>query len=436
MSIAVPIIAIIVVWAFVLAPWLLRSQRPMSHTGEAFDDTRVLFEGDSGNVAARRRPRVNKRDVRRFEDDTEDYEVIDASDISVVDEEETPAVTVAGAAAKAKANPRQPGAQLSDEPEGGDAVKTDAPETVEGEIVEESGKAKAETTAKEATPAGSAVPVSAQQDKNEKSEDAARESEEDELLIEDEAEKDKPVDLKSKLVDDAEAAEVFSAPAVAVVADDAYDLDSAYTSPVDLMYPGAVDTEEQVSQIPQAIESVEESETEMDEDTDLSEDEVAFAQRRLGRGGWDPVAEKAASATRYQRRQRTLLGLSLAVVLTVCLGIVVGGWTWWFAGIAGIFSMIYLIALRTQVRQEQALLRRRVYHLRRARLGVRSAEDDELAIPRSLRRPGAVVLEVDDDSPDFDHLPVHYDDDEFDGFDGPHASNRQRRDDLASRRVS
>ena len=151
MSIAVPIIAIIVVWAFVLAPWLLRSQRPMSHTGEAFDDTRVLFEGDSGNVAARRRPRVNKRDVRRFEDDTEDYEVIDASDISVVDEEETPAVTIAGAAAKAKANPRQPGAQLSDEPEGGDAVKTDAPETVEGEIVEESGKAKAETTAKEAT---------------------------------------------------------------------------------------------------------------------------------------------------------------------------------------------------------------------------------------------------------------------------------------------
>lgn len=88
------------------------------------------------------------------------------------------------------------------------------------------------------------------------------------------------------------------------------------------------------------------------------------------------------------------------------------------------------------MRQEQALLQRRVYHLRRARLGVRNAEDEALAIPRNLRRPGAVVLEIDDDSPDFDHLPVHFDDDEFDGFDGPHATNRQRRDDLASRRVS
>ena len=172
-------------------------------------------------------------------------------------------------------------------------------------------------------------------------------------------------------------------------------------------------------------------------DTDLSEDEVEFAQRRLGRGGWDPVAEKEKSATRYQRRQRTLLGLAVAVVLTVALGIVVGGWTWWLAAVAGVLTVTYLIALRSQVRQEQALMRRRVRHLRRARLGVRNAEDEELKIPRNLRRPGAVVVEIDDESPDFVHLPLSYSDGEDGDFDGPHAGpdGYGRRDDLAARRA-
>ena len=157
----------------------------------------------------------------------------------------------------------------------------------------------------------------------------------------------------------------------------------------------------------------------------------------MGRGGWDPVAEKEKSATRYQRRQRTLLGLAVAVVLTVALGIVVGGWTWWLAAVAGVLTVAYLIALRSQVRQEQALMRRRVRHLRRARLGVRNAEDEELKIPRNLRRPGAVVVEIDDESPDFVHLPLSYSDGEDGDFDGPHAGpdGYGRRDDLAARRA-
>ncbi len=165
------------------------------------------------------------------------------------------------------------------------------------------------------------------------------------------------------------------------MASDAYAYDETYTSPVDLMYPGAVDkaeVNEDDSVDVASADEVDEAEgseneaaaAEADEagmDTDLSEDEVEFAQRRLGRGGWDPVAEKEKSATRYQRRQRTLLGLAVAVVLTVALGIVVGGWTWWLAAVAGVLTVAYLIALRSQVRQEQALMRRRVRHLRRGR---------------------------------------------------------------------
>ena len=53
----------------------------MSHTGEAFEDTRVLFEGDSGKVAGRRRPRLRAGDVHRRDDEDEaDYEVVEAAD--------------------------------------------------------------------------------------------------------------------------------------------------------------------------------------------------------------------------------------------------------------------------------------------------------------------------------------------------------------------
>ena len=80
---------------------------------------------------------------------------------------------------------------------------------------------------------------------------------------------------------------------------------------------------------------------------------------------------------------------------------------------------------------EHDLHRRRVAQLRRARLGVRNAHDEELAIPRNLRRPGAVVLEADDESPDFDFLPV-YDGDELDDL---VVNRRELRDDLSARRV-
>lgn len=457
MSTAVPIIAIIVVWLFVLAPWLLgRNNRPMSHTGEAFEDTRVLFEGDSGKVAGRRRPRLRAEDVHRRDDEDEaDYEVVEVADAanSESDAETTKpssrSVTIAGAARRAKSQPFGSGSRAftgASASTAGEESKEQA-ETIDGELVEE---AIAEEDESAVEPQAAAVPVSQQADAD-KEANTAEADDVDDVLLEDE---DDAADKASKN-DAAEVAaaeaEVFSAPAVSSVASDAYTYDETYTSPVDLMYPGAVDkaeVRENDSVEPAGADYVSEAKgseklaaaTEAGEaglDTDLSEDEVEFAQRRLGRGGWDPVAEKEKSATRYQRRQRTLLGLAVAVVLTVALGIVVGGWTWWLAAVAGVLTVAYLIALRSQVRQEQALMRRRVRHLRRARLGVRNTEDEELKIPRNLRRPGAVVVEIDDESPDFVHLPLSYSDGEDGDFDGPHAGpdGYDRRDDLAARRA-
>lgn len=504
------IVLIIIVWLFVLAPWLLRSQRPVSHTGEAFDDTRVLFEGGSGNVEGRRRPKLTPGDIHAHEQDEEDYELVEAV------EEDTPRQTIAGAAARAKADTLSSrgnrffayGAaekakleqQGSEETESTvDASARETFELIDGEVVEETPAEAAESyRASQSLPQDAELvedvedlDISDEIDEVEThvqprvkrvslrdrfDEDVLEENLLDQPMEREDAEglKAHPgsshepstpaVDREHEKVAAAEV-EIFTAPALAAVSEDAYELDETYTSPVDLLYPGAVDpqpvsevnSKERASEAQAPLddedrnqgnaEGLEQSELqaagrtgdvavhEMPEDMseELSEEELEFAARRMGRGGWDPIADKQASASRFQRRQRTLIALAIVVVATVALGIVVGGWAWMAALAAGIVSTLYLVALRSQVRQEHALRTRRIRQLRRARLGVRNASDDELAIPRNLRRPGAVVLEADDDSPDFDHLPVHFADDDV--FDPSEPQRRRGRDDLAARRV-
>ena len=439
MSTAIPIILIVVVWLFVLAPWILNSQRPMGRTGEAFEETRVLFEGDSGKVEGRRRPRVSAKDLRRRDPEKEekDYEIVPAA----VEAEEVEGKQVADAEQIGEQD--TPAAESVRDRDTSQKDKS-VPETVEGEVVEDDD-------------------ILLSDDEEQLTQDSAQalDAESEEELKAESKEESKTGSALSEESGHVAAAnsESFQVSVVAEVAEDAYELDDSYTSPADLLYPGAVD-EGEVSAVAASEKAaasgamldradlVEETavasetdgylhgpDSEDAEDTDLSDEELAFAQRRLGRGGWDPVVAKKASAGRFQRRQRTLIGLAIAVVITVALGIVLGGWTWWLAGGVGVVGVIYLVALRNQVRHEQQLLRRRVRQLRRARLGVRNAEDEALAVPRNLRRPGAVVLEIDDDSPDFDHLPLRYSDEDFDGQDTARRSRSPRRDDLAARRV-
>lgn len=142
-------------------------------------------------------------------------------------------------------------------------------------------------------------------------------------------------------------------------------------------------------------------ESEYDEPADTRD----FVPMRRGRGGFDPEADAIARAARYAFRQRALLLLVLTAIMTAALGIVISATLWWAcaAAVAGIGG--YLAYLRRQVQIEQEIRRRRTARLGRSRLGVESREDEELRlIPARLRRPGAVVLEVDDGDPVFDHL--------------------------------
>ena len=500
MSPGLAIVLIIVLWLLILAPILLRGQKPMSRTGEAFDDTRVLFEGDSGALEPQRGPKLSAKAARikarkdaeaEAEQEKAAEQTPAAEDTQVADEPKKQ--TVASAAARIKSE--YDSAQSEPAPEAAEAA-----ETIEGEVVYEveaaqpqdtvnsdeshaaaeadivdadvvesdSHDAKANDT--EEQQAASARPVAAEL--NDEDLDALDDDldEDDDILLEDEPRKETAKAAVDAEVSAAEST-VFTAPAAHALADDAYDMDETYVSAVDMMYPGAVDPEdiasddveaddtdledtgadeasatdgaespvdayegaEELTEYVAHDEDLEEELVDSSSDTELSEEELEFAQSRVGRGGWDPQADAANKATRYQRRQRTLMGLAAVVVLTVALGIIFGGWLWWTAALAGGLTIVYLVALRTQVRQEQQLRARRISQLRRARLGVRNAQDEELAIPRYLRRPGAVIVEIDDSSPDWDHLPEMHE--EVEDIPQRTAPRRNRRDDLAARRV-
>ena len=526
MSPGLAIVLIIVVWLLVLAPVLLRGQKPMSRTGEAFDDTRVLFEGDSGVLESNRGPKLSAKAARikaRKEADAAkaNTQADDASaaaaaadSASATTSEEYAQLgdvkaekqTIAGAAARIKSEyDNAASAETAEATEAAATAEagttadksvevdtidtkdingaegTDSADVVDAEFTDadltDIEAEKQNTQADE--PKADAVPVSAVLIDD----DAELLDEDDDILLEDEPrEEPKSAEAEEKKTSGVAASEgqVFTAPAAYELAEDAYDMDDTYLSPVDMMYPGAVDSdiadaeettsshqdsaadadnassdadnidnndnvadadadidaEESVQQPVEVAEYDDEFEDNYvapGSDSELSEEELEFAQARVGRGGWDPEADAANKATRYQRRQRTLFGLALVVVLSVALGIIFGGWLWWTAAVAGGLTIAYLVALRTQVRQEQQLRARRIAQLRRARLGVRSAEDEELAIPRSLRRPGAVIVEIDDSSPDWDHLPEVYE--EVEEAPQRPSQRRQRRDDLASRRV-
>lgn len=349
MSGSLIIVLIIVVWLFVLAPLLLRGQKPIRKAGEAFEETRVLYEGGSGTLPAPRRPRSSPTSVQISAevDDSEastDYEIVGADDEVLLEDNGSPRASRSAFI----------GMFTRKEKPAEESVE----EIVDGEVVQE-------IEAADSAVATMAVPA-----------EEEVENSEDEFFFDEET---------------------------------TYSYDDSYTSPADLMYPDDM-AETETTELTDIPANGESSDTDIDTeeavDEELTEEEIEFAQRRRGRGGYDPVADAQYTLTRYQRRQRTLIGLVAAVVITAIIGFVVGGWAWSLPVLAGLATGVYLFALRSQVREEESLRNRRMRQLRRATLGVRSAVDADLDIPRNLRRPGALVVEIDDESPDFNYLPV------------------------------
>jgi uncharacterized membrane protein len=154
-------------------------------------------------------------------------------------------------------------------------------------------------------------------------------------------------------------------------------------------------------------------------DSDL---QMAASLSDARRRRYESKTAAAVGARKYKFRKRMLTVMAAAVVLLAAAAFTVAPAAWWACGSIGVVTVLYLAYLRRQTRIEERLRRRRAQRIARARLGVENTDDREFdVVPSRLRRPGSVVLEIDDEDPIFEHLdyaPFAR------GFDLPHAAGQ------------
>ncbi|OBK34908.1 hypothetical protein A5658_09920 [Mycobacterium sp. 1245111.1] len=120
---------------------------------------------------------------------------------------------------------------------------------------------------------------------------------------------------------------------------------------------------------------------------------------------FDPDKAAAAATRKYAARKRVLMVMALALVLSAMTAFLLTPSAWWLFGAMSAATVLYLGYLRKQTRIEERVRRRRMQRMARSQLGVENTYDREYdVVPSRLRRPGAVVLEIDDEDPMFEHL--------------------------------
>ena len=141
-------------------------------------------------------------------------------------------------------------------------------------------------------------------------------------------------------------------------------------------------------------------------DDDEDEDSPEFvAPGRSRRRRFDTKTAAEVSARKYTFRKRVLMVMAVFLVGSATAAFEVSPTAWWVCGSATAMTLLYLAYLRRQTRIEARVHRRRMQRMARARLGVDNTYDREFdVVPSRLRRPGAVVLEIDDEDPSFEHL--------------------------------
>jgi hypothetical protein len=154
-----------------------------------------------------------------------------------------------------------------------------------------------------------------------------------------------------------------------------------------------------------SYEYVEDSSGLEPEDDDEADEPAPAPRNASRRRRFDEKTAAAVSARKYVFRKRVLMAMAVVLVGSATAAFEVSPSAWWVCGTATTVTMLYLIYLRRQTRIEEKVRRRRTQRMARARLGVENTHDREYElVPSRLRRPGAVVLEIDDEDPIFEHL--------------------------------
>lgn len=423
MSATLVIGLIVVMWLFVLAPLLLRSQRPMSRTNDSFEQTRVVFEGGRDAPPQRARLARARRGVETnlLDDYVDDYDdIYDAAKVQAAGERD-----VIDNADDVVLEDYEEGLArpnfgfftgLSTKLGWGSRRAEQVEASVDEADVEQT---EADDLDTDFAPVDEPLELERQVDTDadaqvEADSDADAEACEDGDVVEPEIFDERDLDLR----DDSEA----MADTIVIEAQDIYEMDDSFVGPADILDRRAeLDDFEADAQAAAAQETGADAAAEYDavdsdayaadevyddELTHLDPEDLEFAARRRGRGGFDPERDAQIRQSHYQRRQRTVMGLVAFIAVATIAAVVAGGWMWVAPAVGVVVLFSYMSGLRRQVKVEDQLRARRIAHMKRARLGVRTVSDDQYGVPAHLRRRGGVVLQIDDDSPDFVDLEV------------------------------
>jgi hypothetical protein len=339
-------ISLVVLWLFVLVPMLVNKREAVRRTSDVALATRVLNSGTAARLIKRGRPAAGHRsdpDWRPAENDYDDADDLDEDDLDEDDVDDDALGSRAAVVSTAAASVEEP-----------------EPDYLDVEVIDEDC---------EALPAGDSASVA---DPSCAADKQAEPMVEDEVEDEDESAYYDDTDAELAVADSDE--EILEDPE-----DQAADQD------------GTADQYEYVDDT-SGIAAAEEPPT-------------AATPRVLRRHRFDSNTAAAVSARKYAFRKRVLTIMALMLVVSAAAAFLLVPAAWWCcAGIGGV-TVLYLGYLRQQTRIEERVRRRRMQRMARSRLGVENTSDREFeVVPSRLRRPGAVVLEIDDADPIFDHL--------------------------------
>lgn len=428
------LLLIAAVWLVLLAPLLLRNQKPVRRTAQALSETRVLHRGGSTLKAKRK---LKPAEGLYMSSDDEELELVDAEpEYVLLEDEDSTAGATSDKPRGLRALMTTKGSERSE-----DSARNEEADVVDGEVVDAE-EFDAEATSTEATEQAAATTddADAADEGSEKVVAAASTSSAVRYTAQDEMDTGEfsPIKKAEMSADAADTGAEATESSESSNSDESTEhveqnekqsaRQAAYAAvPTEYVRGGDVkaspDLVDHVDAPPadKSLDILEESD-------ELSEADLKYLAARRGRGVYDPVASARLARERQNRRKKVLLVLLALCALTFGASLALGSGVWLTFVAMVAFTAFYLVMLRRQAIEERELRHRRLVRMRRARLGVRNTEDDELGVPDRLIRPGAVILETDEDDPAFSNLEYADGSDFFDlpgrGTDtnGPSAS--------------
>ncbi|MDN4522272.1 hypothetical protein JN086_23455 [Mycolicibacterium austroafricanum] len=349
-------ISLVVLWLFVLVPMLINKRDAVRRTSDVALATRVLNSGAGARLRRRGGPAAGHRSDPDWRPSASDLDE-DLDDV----EEKAPSravVMVAGAAGGADAEP----------------------DYLDVDVVEDSG---AQPVAELAADAQQAESVAAES--NELTLDFAEADELD----------DAPEDRDEAVAEGAERDTAEDTGVYSVIDDEYENVEDEYE-----------DAEGEYEDADDASEQGDSSEADL-----RMAESISDARRRRR----ESTTAAAVSARKYRFRARTIAVMAVLLLASAVAAFTWSPSMWYICGAVGTVTALYLAYLRRQTRIEEQVRRRRAQRMARSRLGVENTSDRDFDVtPSRLRRPGAAVLEIDDEDPAFEHLDYvpfsrHYD---------------------------